>query len=70
MPLACDDFVAEFHRLLGRLVCAHGRFDRNIGLQLDNFGRWYGKDVAELLDPKKIPFSARLKKLRSLVLDV
>lgn len=69
-PLSWEEFVAEFYRLLGRLVCAHATFDRNIGHQLHWLGRWYGTDVVEFLDPKKVPFSKRLKKLRSMVLDI
>lgn len=69
-PLSPTEFQAELHRLLGRLVCAHAMFDRNIGLQLHWLGRWYGTDVAEFLDPKKVPFSKRLKKLRSMVFDI
>ena len=69
-PLSWQEFEAEFYRLLGRLVCAHSRFDHNIGSQLRTFGRWYGDDVAEFLDPKKVPFGKRLKKLRSMVLEI
>lgn len=63
-----DDFKAEFHRLLGRLVHAHGQFDFNVGLQLNWMGPFYGDDVAELLDPHKTQFSKRLKKLKQMVM--
>jgi hypothetical protein len=63
-----DDFRNEFHRLLGRLVHAHGLFDFNIGLQLNWMGPFYGDDVGEFLDPHKAPFSKRLKKLKQLVM--
>lgn len=64
------EFVSEFYRTLGRLVYTHSLFDRNVGLQLHWLGKWYGADVVELLDPKKVPFSKRLKKLKALVLDI
>lgn len=64
-----DDFRNEFHRLLGRLVHAHGQFDFNVGLQLNWMGPYYGDDVAELLDPRKSQFSKRLKKLKQLVMN-
>jgi hypothetical protein len=64
-----DDFRDEFHRLLGRLVHAHGQFDFNVGLQLNWMGPYYGDDVAELLDPHKAQFSKRLKKLKQLVMN-
>jgi len=64
------EFVNEFYRTLGRLVYTHSLFDRNVGLQLHWLGKWYGTDVVELLDPKKVPFSKRLKKLKALVLDI
>lgn len=64
-----DDFRDEFHRLLGRLVHAHGQFDFNVGLQLNWMGPYYGDDVAEFLDPRQSQFSKRLKKLKQLVMN-
>ena len=63
-------FQDEFHRLLGRLVHAHARFDFNIGLQLNWLGSYYQIDVAEQLDPRKAQLGTRLKKLKQLILDM
>lgn len=62
-------FEAEFHRLLGRLVHAHARFDFNIGLQLNWMGPFYQEEVAELLNPLQAQLGKRLKKLKQIVLD-
>jgi len=65
-----DPFEDEFHRLLGRLVHVHARFDFNIGLQLNWMGPYYQEDVAELLNPLQTQLGRRLKKLKQLILDI
>jgi len=65
-----DPFEDEFHRLLGRLVHAHARFDFNLGLQLKWLGPYCQVDLGGLLDPQTSRLGERLKKLRQLVLDV
>ena len=65
-----NDFEDEFHRLLGRLVHAHARFDFNVGLQLNWLGPYYQVEVAELLDPGQTQLCKRLRKFKQLVLDV
>ena len=62
-----DPFNDEFHRLLGRLVHAHARFDFNMGLQLRWLGPHNDVPVDHLLDVR-VPFSHRLRALRPLVL--
>jgi hypothetical protein len=65
-----DYFADEFHRYLGRLVHAFARFDYNIGLQLNYYGKRYQLDLSEILDPKAKPLGARLKILKRLILDL
>lgn len=62
-----EEFANEFHRLLGRLVHAHARFDFNAGLQLRWLGQHNEVDVDPLLNAK-VPFEKRLRALKPLVL--
>lgn len=63
-----NDFDDEFHRLLGRLIHAHTRFDFNIGLQLNHFGPHVCEDVSVMLDPRRSQLNTRLKKLKQIVM--
>lgn len=63
-----NDFDDEFHRLLGRLIHAHARFDFNIGLQLNYLGPHVGEDVSVMLDPRQSQLNTRLKKLKQIVM--
>jgi len=65
-----DPFEDAFHRLLGRLVHAHARFDFNIGLQLNWMGSYCQQDATELLNPLKVQLGNRLKKLKQLILEI
>jgi hypothetical protein len=67
-PQASAAFDDEFHRLLGRLVHAHARFDFNMGLQLRWLGPYNDVPVEQLLDVK-VPFAHRLRALKPLVLQ-
>lgn len=67
---AHEEFERRFHELLGRMVHAHASLDFNVGLQLSWLGPHLGRKVNHLLDARKVPFAKRLKKLRTLVIEL
>ena len=67
---AHEEFERRFHELLGRMVHAHASLDFNVGLQLSWLGPHLGRKVNHLLDARKVSFAKRLKKLRTLVIEL
>jgi len=60
----------RLHWLLGRLVHSYARLDLNIGLQLRSLSHYRAVDVDELLKPETSTFKPRLRRLRTLSLEV
>ena len=65
-----DPFRDEFHRLLGRLIHSIARFDFTVGLQLNWLGPHCQQDVSGLLSARQAKLGERLKKLRTLIMNV
>lgn len=65
-----DPFRDEFHRLLGRLIHSIARFDFTVGLQLNWLGPHCQQDVSGLLSARQAKLGERLKKLKTLIMDV